>query len=325
MTDRIENKHSRARVIYPHLEKWNTVVTIGDSVNEGLWDSADESLDLTKIEVQQSHVDAPVRGWADRLAGHLSYRRQEIGLPAVKYANLAVRGKLIRYIVETELPQALALHPDLVLMDGGGNDILRPGTDRDGILRYFEHALKLIRETGSDVLFLLPQQAVGPLHSWTHAKAADYCAGLHSLANRYDCYAVDIWDYKNLQDERLWSEDFIHPTPEGHERIAQIALESLGLEVDPAWGNGMLRKRLPRKTVQLSEQVQIDGKWVKNSALPWMSRRFRGVSSGDERRGKQPFLETMPASAPDSGSKFFVRQTANKPLTNAPINSQAER
>lgn len=295
---------THARTINPHLEKWNTVVTIGDSVNEGLWDSVDPELDLTKLDAQLENADAPVFGWADRLAAHISRHRAALtpALPPVEYASLAVRGKLIRYIVETEIPAALALHPNLVIMDGGGNDILRPGTSLDQVVRYFEYGLKQIRESGSDVIILLPSQPGGSLLSLTRTKTADYAARLHSLANRYDCYIVDLWDYPVFTDARLWCQDRIHPTPEGHERIAQIALLGLGLPADPAWADGSLRRRLPGAAQPLQERVHENTQWFRGYVMPWVDRRLHGTSSGDNRVGKQLTPLPMPASEPHPGS-----------------------
>lgn len=292
-----------ARQVLPHLAKWNTVVTIGDSINEGLWDSVDPELDLTKLEAQQEYFDAPVFGWADRLAAHLSRHRAKLGLEPVNYANIAVRGKLIRYIVENEIPQALKLQPDLVIMDGGGNDILRPGTSIDQVVHFYEYGVKQLKAAGSDVLILLPAQPGGSLLSLTRTKSADYCARLHSLANRYDCYIADLWDYPNLVDARLWSQDRIHPTPEGHERLAQIALIGLGLGADPAWAaNNSLRRRLPGAVQPLPERVHENAQWFKSYVVPWVDRRLHGVSSGDNRAGKRLEPTPMPASEPHPGS-----------------------
>jgi hypothetical protein len=46
--------------------------------------------------------------------------------PGLRYANLAVRGKLLRQIVAEQVPAAVAMSPSLVSIAGGGNDILRP-------------------------------------------------------------------------------------------------------------------------------------------------------------------------------------------------------
>src|ERR1700691_744213 len=92
-------------------------VAIGDSFTEGLNDAA---------------PGGGFRGWADRLAVLLA-----AGYPGFRYANLAVRGKLLREIVAEQVPAAAALAPGLVSLGGGGNDILRPGVDADNLAELF--------------------------------------------------------------------------------------------------------------------------------------------------------------------------------------------
>ena len=70
-------------------------------------------------------------GWADRLAEMLAARD-----PGFRYANLAVRGKLLGQIVADQVPAAIRCSrtrrgPRLVSIAGGGNDLLRPGGDPD--------------------------------------------------------------------------------------------------------------------------------------------------------------------------------------------------
>lgn len=292
-----------ARLVIPHLAKWKRVVTIGDSVNEGLWDPVDTSLDMTKYENQMAHPNTPLFGWTDRLAGHLSRRRVDAGLSPVEYASLAIRGKLIRNIVEVQLPQALKLHPDLLIMDGGGNDILRPGSSVERVLRYIAYGLEQARETGADVIYCLANQ---PQIGGVRGAAADYTARLHSLLQRYDCYEVDVWDYPNMVDPRLWSQDMIHPSPECHERIAQIALIGLGLGADPAWAHGQLRAPLPPLTRTLASRLRREHHWIHNYAYPWVGRRLTGVSSGDGRQGKRLTPIVMPPSEPHPGSLILA-------------------
>ena len=86
-------------------------VAIGDSFTEGLNDAA---------------PGGGYRGWADRLAGLIAVEH-----PGLRYANLAVRGKLIRQIVAEQVPAAIAMSPGLVSLAAGGNDIIRPGGDPD--------------------------------------------------------------------------------------------------------------------------------------------------------------------------------------------------
>lgn len=291
-----------ARLVVPHLEKWKTVVTIGDSVNEGLWDPVDTSLDMTKYENQMAHPNTPLFGWADRLAGHLSRRRVDAGLSPVMYASLAVRGKLIRNIVDVQLPQALALHPDLLIMDGGGNDILRPGASVERVLKYIAYGLEQARSAGADIIYCLANQ---PQLRSVRGAAADYSARLHSLLQRYDCYEVDVWDYPNMTDPRLWSQDTIHPSPECDERVAQIALIGLGLGADPAWVD-QLRAPLPQNARPITKRVRRGHRWIHDYGYPWVERRLTGVSSGDGRHGKRPVPIPMPPSEPHPGSLLLA-------------------
>lgn len=302
-----------ARVVLPHLEKWQRVVTVGDSVNEGLWDPVDTSLDMTTFENQSAHNETPLFGWTDRLAGHLSARRVEQGLPPVQYANLAIRGKLIRYIVEQEVPQALALKPDLVIMDGGGNDILRPGHSLDRIMAYIEHGVRQIRESGADVIYCLPNQPPSEEMNYIRGTTSDYATRLYELANKLDIYLCDTWAYPNLADPRLWSQDLIHPSPECHERLAQIALRGLGLDPDPAW-QAQLDLPLPPAPLSLTARVKRNSNWIKEYSIPWIERRLKGVSSGDGRHAKRPYLIEMPASQPHPGS-LLIASATNAPAS----------
>src|SRR5687768_1626065 len=104
-------------------------VALGDSFTEGLND----------------HLGGDrYRGWADRLAELLAARE-----PEFRYANLAVRGRLIARIADEQVPQAEALVPDLVSLCAGGNDILRPGGDPDAIAARLDAAVGRLRATGA--------------------------------------------------------------------------------------------------------------------------------------------------------------------------------
>ena len=61
-------------------------------------------------------------GFADRLAAMLDSLH-----PGLQYANLAIRGRRIRDVLDDQLPRALAMRPDLITVCVGMNDITRPG------------------------------------------------------------------------------------------------------------------------------------------------------------------------------------------------------
>ena len=71
--------------------RWSRYVALGDSFTEGLWDLP-------------PGTDA-CRGWADLLAGHLASRQHAAGAQPLAYANLAVRGRLLRPILREQVPE----------------------------------------------------------------------------------------------------------------------------------------------------------------------------------------------------------------------------
>src|ERR1700727_2429005 len=127
--------------LFPQPPGATSFVAIGDSFTEGLNDAA---------------PGGGYRGWADRLAGMMAAE-----YPALQYANLAVRGKLLRQIVAEQVPAAVALSPGLVSIAGGGNDILRPGADPDVLAELFDVAVARLRAAGSQVLMFTGSDPVG--------------------------------------------------------------------------------------------------------------------------------------------------------------------
>ena len=63
---------------------------------------------------------------------------------------------------------------------------------------------------------------------------AIHSANLFSIAQQHGAYVINQWGMKALQDFRLWSEDRIHMTTEGHRRVALNALSALGHDTDRA-------------------------------------------------------------------------------------------
>src|SRR3954447_613597 len=104
----------------PVPRHWQRYVALGDSLTEGL---------CAPSPPGSAH---PWRGWADRVAEGLAGRADRHGEPFA-YANLAVRGRLLRQIVQEQVPATIEHGADLVSLIGGGNDVLRPGVDVDAV------------------------------------------------------------------------------------------------------------------------------------------------------------------------------------------------
>jgi lysophospholipase L1-like esterase len=265
--------------------RWSRYVAVGDSFSEGLWDPYPHA-DGTPAPVGTSS-DAVMRGWTDRLADALAERS-----PGLEYANLAIRGKKLAQIVDEQVETALAMRPDLVSVIGGGNDILRPQADIPAITRRLEEAVMQIRATGADVLMATGFRTAGAL-SFTQSRVGVFNANIWSIARRHGAYVLDTWGLRSLYDWRLWSDDRIHLTDEGHRRIAQAALVGLGLEPDDA----AFDEPLPAAaSVALVARARAEAQWARVHVVPWVQRRLRGTSSGDGRNPKWATAEPWPPS-----------------------------
>ncbi len=261
---------------------WTRYVAIGDSFTEGLWDPYPEFADHQ-------------RGWADLLAQNLATRRRAAGAEPLHYANLAIRGRKLPAILAEQLPAALALKPDLISIVGGGNDILRATTGLDGLLVALERAVRAARDAGADVLLCTGYDTIGsPLINLTRGRVGVFNAHLWSIARRNGAYVLDQWGMRSLADWRMWDEDRIHLTPDGHRRISQAALVGLGLPPDDeAWDDPLT----PLPPAPAIDRAKANAVWFRKHVVPWATRRFNGTSSGDGRTAKAPDLAEVPLAA----------------------------
>jgi lysophospholipase L1-like esterase len=231
---------------------WDRFVAIGDSFVEGL---EDDKPDLRHL------------GWADRVASALA----EVN-PRQCYANLALRGKRLPQIVTEQLPAALALRPNLVCLEGGGNDVLRPKSwDCDAISLMLEFGIRQIRETGADVLMIAYRD---PSIRWRTIstigrRVCQLNEATLSLGEKYGCIVADASGAVVLDDRRLWSADRLHLNAIGHERIARSVLDALGVVSDPFWGDPLPADyRVDRVTL-----IRSDLEWTREHLAPWVGRR----------------------------------------------------
>src|ERR1700722_9471222 len=202
--------------LFPRSPGEASFVAIGDSFTEGLDDAA---------------PSGGFRGWADRLAGLLAAE-----YPGLRYAHLAVRGKLLRQIVAEQVPAAAAMSPGLVSIAGGGNDILRPGADPDVLAELFDAGVARLRAAGCQVLMFTGADPVAiPVLKLLRGRIAAYNMHLRGIADTRGCYLVDLWSMRFLRATSAWSPDRLHLTSLSHQRVALRACEVLGVPVTEDW------------------------------------------------------------------------------------------
>lgn len=254
-----------------------SLVVMGDSFTEGLEDD---------LGMSGRHL-----GWADRVAAALATRSGR-----VRYANLAVRGRLLDQVVDEQLPVAVALHPDLATFHAGPNDVLRPRTDVAAVLRRYDRAVESLTSAGvPTLLFTVIERAGGTGRTAARlaARFGAFNAGVRATGARHGALVADLGAVPALQDRRLWHEDRLHLAAEGHARVAAGVLEAVGvrdprlLGGEPGWWRTPLA---PGARAGRRADLAADVRWVRRYFAPWVSRRLRGVSSGDGLTAKHATL-----------------------------------
>jgi lysophospholipase L1-like esterase len=245
---------------------WTRYVAVGDSFTEGIGDPEPKS-------------PGGFRGWADRVAEVLSTNIGDFA-----YANLAVRGKLIQQIFDDQLEPALALHPDLISISAGGNNIIRPGSDPDLVAAKLDEAVtRLRRDDATVLLFTGPDIAGTPVLNRARGKVAIFNENIHTIALKRGALVADMWALRELSDPRMWAPDRLHFSPIGHNTIARMVLNTLGVdnELQPFEPD-------PLPAVSWRQARAEDLVWARTHFAPWIMRRLRGQSSGDHIQPKRP-------------------------------------
>lgn len=251
-------------------------VALGDSSTEGLED----------LDEQGAY-----RGWADRLAQHLADAQDD----PLEYANLAVRGKRMGEIRETQLGPALAMRPDLVTIFGGVNDVLARADSFAAISADLSAMFAAAREIGATVLsFTVPDPGVvnpyarrmrGPIYALNDM--------IRTEAERHGVLVVDFAAIPLAADRRLYWEDRLHSSPLGHEVVATALAQRLEL---PGFGDWTELVEGESERLRLPDQIRGDLNWLSRHVLPFAVQRARGIRYGTGREPKRPVPTVVPRS-----------------------------
>jgi lysophospholipase L1-like esterase len=243
-------------------------VAIGDSFTEGVGDP------------DPSRPNG-WRGWADRVAEVLADRD-----PSFRYANLAIRGRKLRGVLDEQLEPALALGPDLVTSYAGANDILRPRVDIDANSAAYDEAVGRLAATGATVvLFTAFDPGGSAIYRPLRGRFALYTEAVREIAERHGTRLVDFWRMRELRDFGYWDTDRMHLGPAGHQWMARAVLDALEL---PHSLEALPPVARPELTGREMREKNLE--WVRTHAGPWVHRRVTGRSSGDGISPKRPGL-----------------------------------
>jgi lysophospholipase L1-like esterase len=245
-------------------------VALGDSFTEGVGD------------VNPARPNG-VRGWADRVA-------EVMARDDFTYANLAIRGRKLLQIAQTQVDPAIAMQPDLVSIYAGANDVLRPRVDIDHLIEVYDVAIgRLVGAGAHVVMFSAYDPGDSAVFGALRGRFAIYNELVREIADRHGATLVDFWRIRDYRDDRLWDVDKMHMSSAGHQRMAIAVLDALGIPHD-------LRplELVDRPVLTPREQRAAHVEWTRAHAVPWVKRRLTGRSSGDDLEPRWPVLAPSP-------------------------------
>lgn len=254
-------------------------VALGDSLTEGLCDRAPGPQDT-------------YLGWADRLAGILDGDARLAGA-TLEFANLAVRGRRIADVVESQVPHALELGPDLVSVMIGGNDLMSPAADPDALAARLEDGIRRLRGSGTTVLLanIFDPQFAFFLKPF-RGRAAVFNANIWSIARDQRAVVLDVWGVREFRDPAMWASDRVHLSTRGHRLLAAHAAHALGVPYAQTGGRDAASGTVDDAPAEPGVSSGPDSvplrTWLRVYAIPWAARRLRHVSTGDGMGPKLP-------------------------------------
>ena len=246
---------------------YSSLVAVGDSFTEGMSDLL---------------PDGTYRGWADLLAG-----RMAAVTPGFRYANLAVRGKLIQQIVEEQVDVAAAMQADVITLVGGLNDTLRPKVDMVRVRDLLTEAVERLAPSCKQLVLMRSPGREGPVQARFRPRMEELFTVVDELAARHGAVVVDLYGAPSLSDQRMWDVDRLHLTAEGHRRVAEAVWQTLGYDPEDTEWRTPLPATVPPKW--LARRI-ADVRFTRQHLLPWIGRRLTGRSSGDGLPPKRPDL-----------------------------------
>lgn len=256
-------------------------VAVGDSFTEGVGDP-------------NPLYPNGVRGWADRMARQLGRYDDRW-----RYANLAIRSKYLREVVNEQIDQALALRPTLITFYAGGNDILTARVNMAAMMDLYEETVDRLHASGAQLILFTAYDATrGPILEPVRRRIAFYNNTVRDIARDKNAILIDHDRMSDFNDRRLWSFDRIHMSRHGHKLMAAAILAELGIP-----HTLKLPEFPPFESRPIRQTVREESRWVRSEVVPLLRRRVSGVREGDTLTPKWPEL-----IRPADGMKRLARR-----------------
>ncbi|MBG0962352.1 SGNH/GDSL hydrolase family protein [Bacillus tropicus] len=195
------------------IHMWKRFVAIGDSFTEGIGDEVE---------------GIALKSWVDHFV--------ELCAFDIEYANFAKRGLVTNEIRSQQLEKALTFKPDLVSLIAGANDVLKGRWNHQAYKNDMEFMIDKLSKTDADIIIAnLPDFTVRlPFSSEKKQKLKEQLLEANevilSLSREYKLHYIDFWNNHLVNDNMLWSTDFIHPNSKGYVKVAELIFNSLPVQ-----------------------------------------------------------------------------------------------
>lgn len=192
------------------IHMWKRFVAIGDSFTEGIGDEVE---------------GIALKSWVDHFV--------QLSVNDIEYANFAKRGLVTKEIRSQQLEKALAFKPDLVSLIAGANDVLKGRWNHYAYKEDMKCMIDTLSKTGADIMIAnLPDFTVRLPFSTEKKQVLkeqllEANEVILSLSREHQLHHIDFWNHQLVNDNTLWSTDFIHPNSKGYVKVAELIFSSL--------------------------------------------------------------------------------------------------
>lgn len=200
------------------------------------------------------------------------------GSDQVRYTNVSFTGARMACVRDIQLPQALAMEPDVAVIIVGMNDTLRSDFDAAKMRDDLDHVVSTFTAAGTVVLtvrfhdhgkvFRLP----GPLRRALSNRIAELNSVIDEVSAAHDAGCLDLDMLPGAYEMSAWSVDRLHPSELGHRMLA------LGF-ADLLAARGCAIPNPVSLICSGGRQVGTTGHviWLVVKGIPWLWRRGRDL------------------------------------------------
>jgi hypothetical protein len=177
---------------------------------------------------------------------------------------------------------------------GGANDLLSLTCDFAGIRADLAAIFGEARSRDCTVVtFTMPDlSSINPFSRRLRGRMLRFNDIIREEAERYGVLVMDFLQHPLIPDPRLFSEDRLHGSELGHERLAAALAWRLGIDgADKSWADPF-PEAPPR--LRTREQLAADIEWARRYFAPWLSKGIRRIPQSSRLTGKRPVLSPVP-------------------------------